>query len=224
MLILGATPIGNTDDSSKRLLNALENSEIIAAEDTRKLLTLAKRLGANIQGKVLSLHDHNEAEKLDFLLKQLDLGDDILVVSDAGLPLINDPGYKITHAAIEKGVRVTCLPGPSAPITALVLSGLPTDKFCFEGFLPPKTISRVNALTLLQDEKRTMIFLESTHRIAKCLEDMRTVFGGVRRAVVCRELTKTYEEVIRGTLDELCEIANERILKGEICVVVGGNR
>jgi 16S rRNA (cytidine1402-2'-O)-methyltransferase len=222
MLILAAMPIGNTGDATCRLIEALRSTEIVAAEDTRRLHASASRLGIKIDGKVVSYHDHNEEERRKQLLEAIQGGTDVLLVSDAGLPLINDPGYKLVQAVIATGEQVTCLPGPSAPLTALVLSGLPTAKFCFEGFLPPKSGARLNALRSLENERRTIIFLESTHRVAKCLNDMREVFGNSRRAAVCRELTKTHEEVLRGDLQTLCELVAKRSLKGEICLVVEG--
>ncbi|MDR1862165.1 MAG: 16S rRNA (cytidine(1402)-2'-O)-methyltransferase [Candidatus Ancillula sp.] len=222
MLVLASTPIGNIDDSSARLKQWLLSADFIAAEDTRNTLKLAARLGLKITAEVLSVHDHNEAERLDLLLKKLQEGQNVLLVSDAGTPLINDPGFKLVQIVIQNGIQVSTLPGPSAPITALVLSGLPVHKFCYEGFLPPKSGSRINALRRLENEPRTMVFLESKHRVAKTLRDMAEVFGEARRAAVCRELTKEHEEVLRGSLGELVEVTQARELKGEMCVVVGG--
>lgn len=222
MLILGATPIGCWDDASKRLTQALSTADIIAAEDTRRTKTLAAGLGVQISGRLVSLHDHNEAARVEELVQSVLDGQDILVVSDAGMPMINDPGFKLTAAVVAAGGDVTCLPGPSAPLCALVLSGLPTHRFAFEGFLPPKSGSRQNALAKLKDESRTMIFLESKHRIAKTLQDMCATFGESRRAALARELTKTHEEIIRSTLGELAQLSASRELKGEMCIVLAG--
>jgi 16S rRNA (cytidine1402-2'-O)-methyltransferase len=229
MLIIAATPIGNSLDASIRLIDVIKSADLICAEDTRTTLQLIKRLEIKRDEmrpdcQLVSLHDHNEGEKVEQILNQLKEEKTVLQVSDAGTPMINDPGFKLTQAAIDAGVEVTSLPGPSAPIVALVLSGLPVHKFCYEGFLPPKSGSRVNALHKLEDEERTMIFLESKHRIAKALTDMQTVFGDQRKAAVCRELTKPHEEVLRGTLGDLVQIANQRELKGEMCIVVGGKQ
>ncbi|GHT82066.1 ribosomal RNA small subunit methyltransferase I [Actinomycetota bacterium] len=221
MLILAATPIGNFDDASFRLVQELKSADIIAAEDTRNSFKLLKHLKID-PPKMISLHDYNEASRLEILLTELKNNKKIVVVSDAGTPLINDPGYKIAQLAINSNIEVTALPGPCAPINALVLSGLPVHRFCFEGFLPPKSGSRIHALERLQDETRTMIFLESKHRIVKTIADMSTVFGTNRPAAICRELTKSYEQIHRGTLGELTELTASKELKGEMCVVVAG--
>jgi 16S rRNA (cytidine1402-2'-O)-methyltransferase len=222
MLILGATPIGCPEDASSRLAKALSTADVIAAEDTRRAKTLAASLGVKISGRLVSLHDHNEAQRTQSLAQAVLDGQDVLVVSDAGMPMINDPGFKLSAAVVAAGGDVTCLPGPSAPLAALVLSGLPTHRFAFEGFLPPKSGSRQNALTRLKDEERTMIFLESKHRIAKTLQDMSTIFGPTRKAALARELTKPHEEIIRDTLDALASLSVSHELKGEMCIVVAG--
>jgi 16S rRNA (cytidine1402-2'-O)-methyltransferase len=222
MLTLAATPIGCSADASSRLKQKLQDADIVLAEDTRVFAQLTHRLEIEITAQILSLHDHNESERLDAVLDALQTDRDVILVSDAGMPLINDPGYKLVQLAISNGIPMTCIPGPSAPMTALVLSGLPVHRFTFEGFLPPKSASRINALQKLADEERTMIFLESKHRIVRCLEDMQEVFGENRRGAICRELTKTHEEILRGELSELLQIAKNRQLKGEICIVIAG--
>jgi 16S rRNA (cytidine1402-2'-O)-methyltransferase len=222
MLILAATPIGNFSDASTRLKEWLGSADIIAAEDTRKTYQLANKLGVQISGRVISFYDHNESARIAELIDALQSGLDVVVVSDAGMPMINDPGYKIVQAAIENNLAITCLPGPSAPLSALVLSGLPVHRFCYEGFLPPKSGARINRLKTLQSEERTMVFLESKHRIIKTLQNMLEVFGAERKACICRELTKQHEEILRGSLSELLQIASTRELKGEICIVVAG--
>lgn len=222
MLILGATPIGNLGDASKRLKDCLESVSVIACEDTRVTRKLIVALTPNSSAKLVPLHDHNEADRVDALLQTLLSGLDVLLVSDAGTPLINDPGYKLVQAAINNGITVTALPGPSAPVNALILSGLPVHRYCYEGFLPPKSASRQRSLLELKSESRTMIFLESKHRILKTVTDMRDIFGFERRAAICRELTKKHEEVMRGTLGELVAVLEKRELKGEICICVAG--
>ncbi|MDR1448413.1 MAG: 16S rRNA (cytidine(1402)-2'-O)-methyltransferase [Candidatus Ancillula sp.] len=223
MLTLAATPIGNYADTSARLIKKLQEADMILAEDTRVFIDLLKRLNLRINARITSFHDHNESSKLSKILDAIEK-EDVVLVSDAGLPLINDPGYKLVQAAIDNDVLVTCIPGPSAPLTALVLSGLPVHKFTFEGFLPPKTSSRITALQKLAQEKRTMIFLESKHRITRCLEDMNEVFGPKRRGAICRELTKQHEEIVRASLAELVETSRRQQLKGEICLVIDGSR
>jgi 16S rRNA (cytidine1402-2'-O)-methyltransferase len=224
MLVLAATPIGNFLDASARLREALRTADVVLAEDTRVFIKLLRRLELQIDAQLISLHDHNECGKLESVLQLLQADKSVVLVSDAGLPLINDPGYKLVQLAISNNIPLTCLPGPSAPLTALVLSGLPVHRFTFEGFLPPKSAARLTALRKLQDEERTMIFLESKHRITRCLEDMLEVFGSTRLGAICRELTKAHEEVLRGTLSELLEISKKRELKGEFCLVIGGAR
>ncbi|MDR2082966.1 MAG: 16S rRNA (cytidine(1402)-2'-O)-methyltransferase [Candidatus Ancillula trichonymphae] len=224
MLTLAATPIGNHLDASARLVQKLEEADVVLAEDTRVFADWRKRLNLHLHAKVVSLHDHNESSRLESLLSILQAKMDVVLVSDAGLPLINDPGYKLVQLAISNGIPMTCIPGPSAPLTALVLSGLPVHRFTFEGFLPPKTASRLAALRKLQTEERTMIFLESKYRVTRCLEDMFEVFGESRHGAICRELTKPHEEVVRAKLVELVEVARKRELKGEICLVTEGAR
>lgn len=221
-LILAATPIGNAEDASPRLRRLLAESEVIAAEDTRRLRALASRLGVEITGRVLSHHEHNEQATTGELLAAVEGGATVLVVSDAGMPAVSDPGFRAVSAAVAAGLPVTAAPGPSAVLTALALSGLPTDRFCFEGFAPRKPGERARAFGLLAREPRTMILFEAPHRLGTMLADLAAALGDDRPAAVARELTKTYEEVRRGTLGELVEWANAGDVRGEIAVVVGG--
>jgi 16S rRNA (cytidine1402-2'-O)-methyltransferase len=218
VIILGATPIGNLGDASRRLVETLERVGTIAAEDTRVTVQLLRGLGIGNRPKLVALHEHNERERAAELV-ELARSEDVLVLSDAGMPTVSDPGYALVAAAIEAGVQVTALPGPSAVLTALALSGLPTDRFAFEGFLPRK--GRVEAMRPLASETRTLVFFESPHRIGDALTDLATVFGPERRAAVCRELTKMYEEVARGTLAELAARFADGA-RGEIVIVVEG--
>ncbi|MGB3474058.1 MAG: 16S rRNA (cytidine(1402)-2'-O)-methyltransferase [Mycobacterium sp.] len=220
-LLLGATPLGQPADASPRLVEALSTADVVAAEDTRRVRTLAKALDVQIGGRVVSLFDANEASRVPTLLADLEAGATVLVVSDAGMPLISDPGYRLVSACAEAGLPVTCLPGPSAVTTALAVSGLASERFCFEGFAPRKQAARRAWLAALADERRTCVFFESPRRLADCLRDAVDELGGERRAVVCRELTKTHEEVLRGTLAELADWAVDGVL-GEITVVLAG--
>jgi 16S rRNA (cytidine1402-2'-O)-methyltransferase len=218
VIILAATPIGNLGDASRRLIEALGNAEVIASEDTRVTIHLMRALGIENRPRLIALHEHNEVEKAAEIA-ELARETDVLVLTDAGMPAISDPGFSIVTAAATAGVTVTALPGPSAVITALALSGLPTDRFTFEGFLPRK--GRLASLRLLAREPRTMVFFESPNRLADALADIATAFGPGRRVAVCRELTKLYEEVRRGTAAELAEWAAGGV-RGEICIVVEG--
>ncbi|WP_409428544.1 16S rRNA (cytidine(1402)-2'-O)-methyltransferase [Mycobacterium sp. SMC-11] len=220
-LLLGATPLGQPGDASSRLVEALSTADVVAAEDTRRVRALAKSLEVQIAGRVVSLFDANEATRVPTLLAEIAAGATVLVVSDAGMPLISDPGYRLVSACAEAGLAVTCLPGPSAVTTALALSGLASERFCFEGFAPRKQAARRAWLASLADERRTCVFFESPRRLADCLRDAVDELGGDRRAVVCRELTKTHEEVLRGTLAELADWAVDGVL-GEITVVLAG--
>ena len=222
-LLLAATPLGQPGDASKRLVDALAVADVVAAEDTRRVRTLAQALGVKIAGRVVSLFDQNEAARVPALLDDIAAGATVLVVSDAGMPLINDPGYRIVTACAEAGWPVSCLPGPSAVTTALAVSGLPSDRFCFEGFAPRKQAARRSWLASLAGEPRTCVFFESPRRLAECLRDAVAELGEQRRAVVCRELTKVHEEVRRGSLGELAEWAADGVL-GEITVVLAGGR
>ena len=221
-LIFAATPMGNVGDASARLVAAIQQADVIAAEDTRKFMNLSSRLGVRFNAQLVSHFEANEAGRVGQLLDSVAAGNLVLVVSDAGMPQVSDPGYRLAVAAIESGIDYQVLPGPSAVLTALLLSGLPADRFCFEGFLPRKSGDRVRALTQLAHEPRTMIFFEAPHRLAKTLNDMAEVFGPDRIAAVAREMTKTYEEVIRGSLQELNVWAAGEI-KGEITLVLAGS-
>ncbi|MBV9319269.1 MAG: 16S rRNA (cytidine(1402)-2'-O)-methyltransferase [Mycobacterium sp.] len=220
-LLLGATPLGQPSDASPRLIAALGSADVIAAEDTRRVGTLAKALGVAITGKVVSLFDQNEEARVPALVDEIKSGATVLAVSDAGMPVISDPGHRLVVACVDAGLPVSCLPGPSAVITALAVSGLPSEKFCFEGFAPRKHAARRTWLASLADERRTCVFFESPRRLAACLCDAVEQLGGSRRAAVCRELTKVHEEVLRGSLDELAKWANDGVL-GEITVVLAG--
>ncbi|MFF0306846.1 16S rRNA (cytidine(1402)-2'-O)-methyltransferase [Streptosporangium sp. NPDC004379] len=220
-LVLAGAPIGQAGDASPRLRDALENADVVAAEDTRRLRRLAAELGAEIGGRVVSYYDANESGRAAELLAALQEGRTVLVITDAGMPGVSDPGYRLTHLAVEAGITVTSLPGPSAVTTALAVSGLPSDRFCFEGFPPRKPGERARRLAALAAEERTMVFFEAPHRLAAALEAMAGAFGPDRPAAVCRELTKTYEEVRRGGLGELAEWAAGGV-RGEITVVVAG--
>ncbi|MFI2565111.1 16S rRNA (cytidine(1402)-2'-O)-methyltransferase [Paenarthrobacter sp. NPDC018779] len=221
-IVLAATPIGNVGDASSRLIELLGTSDIIAAEDTRRLHRLVQALGVQVTGRVISYHEHNEVAKTGDLLEQVRAGKNILMVSDAGMPAVSDPGFRLVEGAVAAGLTVTAVPGPSAVLTALALSGLPTDRFCFEGFLPRKSGERSSRLGELADERRTMVFFEAPHRLEAMLRALHERFGPDRTGAVCRELTKTYEEVIRGSLRELLEWAESNEVRGEIAVVVGG--
>lgn len=220
MIILGATPIGNLSDASARLRETLETVRLVAAEDTRNAIKLMRGLGIENRPELLALHDHNERVRAAELVERA-REEDILVLSDAGMPTVSDPGYHLVEAAAAAGVRVSVLPGPSAVLSALAVSGLPTDRFTFEGFLGRKQGERRATLRELAGERRTMVFFDSPNRLAASLADVVEVFGPERRVVVCRELTKLFEEVKRGTAAELAEWAAEGV-RGEICVVIAG--
>jgi 16S rRNA (cytidine1402-2'-O)-methyltransferase len=220
-VILAATPLGRPSDASEGLRRALADAPVIAAEDTRRLRRLCADLGVTPAGRVVSFFEGNESGRVPQLLEALRGGQDVLVVTDAGMPSVSDPGYRLVAAAIAEGLAVTTLPGPSAVLAALAVSGLPVDRFCFEGFLPRKAGERRRAVEALRDERRTLVLFEAPHRLAETLADLAAAFGAERRAAVCRELTKTYEEVRRGTLAELAEWARGEV-RGEITVVVDG--
>lgn len=223
-LVLAATPIGNTDDASPRLRRLLADADVVAAEDTRRVQALAARLGVRIGGRVLAVHDHNEAARADDLLGVVAGGGTVVVVTDAGMPSVSDPGYRLVTAAVTAGLPVTVAPGPSAVLAALAVSGLPTDRFCFEGFLPRRAGERTRALAALAAEPRTVVLFEAPHRLPALLTAMVEAFGPDRPAAVCRELTKTHEEVRRGPLSDLAAWADTGPVRGEIVVVVGGAR
>ncbi|MFB2573278.1 16S rRNA (cytidine(1402)-2'-O)-methyltransferase [Micrococcus sp. IITD107] len=221
-IVLAATPLGNLADATDRLKSLLATADVVAAEDTRRAHHLAQGLGVRITGKVVSHHEHNERESTQDLLEAARAGDLVVVVTDAGMPLVSDPGYRVVSAAAEAGVPVTCAPGASAVTTALALSGLPTDRFAFEGFLPRKDGERSRLLTELAREERTLVFFESPRRLASSLAALSEAFGADRPACVARELTKLYEEVRRGTLVELSAWAEAGEVRGEIVIVTAG--
>ncbi|MCU1599078.1 MAG: rsmI [Glaciihabitans sp.] len=218
MIILAATPIGNLGDASRRLIEALGSVEVIAAEDTRTTIHLLSALGITNRPRLIPLHEHNEDAKAAEIV-ELARGTDVLVLTDAGMPAISDPGFPLVAAAASAGVTVTVIPGPSAVLTALAVSGLPTDRFSFEGFLPRK--GRVAYFTSLAREQRTMVFFESPNRLPAALADVVTALGPDRRIVVCRELTKLHEEVRRGTAAEVAAYFADGA-RGEICLVIEG--
>ncbi|GAA0987195.1 16S rRNA (cytidine(1402)-2'-O)-methyltransferase [Acrocarpospora macrocephala] len=220
-LVLAGAPIGQVGDASPRLRSALETADVIAAEDTRRLKRLVSDLGANVTGRVVSYYDANEITRAKELLDVLLAGKTVLVITDAGMPGVSDPGYRLTKLAVDAGVPVTALAGPSAVTTALAISGLPSDRFCFEGFPPRKSGDRARRLAGLATEERTMVFFEAPHRLQACLEAMAEAFGPDRQAAVCRELTKTYEEVRRGGLGQLADWAAGD-MRGEITIVIAG--
>lgn len=220
-LVLAGTPIGDVRDAPPRLAEELAGADVVAAEDTRRLRRLTQALGVTPRGRVVSYFEGNESARTPELVEELAGGARVLLVTDAGMPSVSDPGYRLVAAAVERDVRVTAVPGPSAVLTALALSGLPVDRFCFEGFLPRKAGERLTRLREVAGERRTLVYFESPHRVDDTLAAMAEVFGADRRAAVCRELTKTYEEVRRGGLGELAAWAAEGV-RGEITVVVEG--
>ena len=220
-LLLAGVPIGQPGDASPRLREALATAQVVAAEDTRRLTRLCRDLDVSYTGRLVSYFDGNEAERTPSLLAALRTGETVLLVTDAGMPSVSDPGFRLVAAAAAEDLPVSCLPGPSAVTTALAVSGLPSDRFCFEGFLPRKAGERRSRLAELAAERRTTVFFEAPHRLGECLADMAALLGPSRRAVVCRELTKTHEEVRRGTLASLAERFSGEVL-GEVTLVVEG--
>ena len=221
VILLAATPVGNAKDASARLVEAFQDSDVIAAEDTRRLRALLSRLDIEPRGQILSFYEGNESARVPELIDKAIGGAQVLVVTDAGMPSVSDPGFRLVREAHAAGVSITCLPGPSAALAALVLSGLPVARFAFEGFLPRKEGDRRRRLESLATEERTMVFFEAPHRLEESLADMVLAFGAQRQAAVCRELTKTYEEVKRGELGDLAQWAQGEV-RGEITVVVDG--
>ncbi|BCJ72247.1 ribosomal RNA small subunit methyltransferase I [Catellatospora sp. IY07-71] len=218
-LVLCGAPLGNPADASQRLRAVLAEADLVAAEDTRRLLRLAKDLDVAVGGRIVSYFEGNEERRTPELVEAMREGQRVALVTDGGMPSVSDPGYRLVAAALAAGLPVTCAPGPSAVTTALALSGLPCDRFCFEGFLPRKGGERRARLAALATEERTLVLFESTHRIADTLADLVAAFGGDRRAALCRELTKTYEEIRRATLAELTETDEFR---GELTLVIAG--
>jgi 16S rRNA (cytidine1402-2'-O)-methyltransferase len=221
VLVLAATPIGQAADAPPRLAAELAGADLVAAEDTRRLARLARELGVDVRGRVTSYFEGNEAARTPSLVERLVAGERVVLVTDAGMPSVSDPGYRLVAAAVAAGVRVTSVPGPSAVLTALAVSGLPVDRFCFEGFLPRKAGERRRRLSALAREERTLVFFEAPHRTDALLAAMAEAFGADRAAAVCRELTKTHEEVRRGGLAELAAWAAEGV-RGEVTIVVAG--
>ncbi|WP_432504982.1 16S rRNA (cytidine(1402)-2'-O)-methyltransferase [Kineococcus arenarius] len=221
-LLLAATPIGDVEDASPRLRRLLESADVVAAEDTRRLHRLCAALGVQPTGRVLSCHDHNEADRAPQLAGEVAAGRTVLLVTDAGMPSVSDPGYRVVRACIDAGAPVSVVPGPSAALAALAVSGLPSARFAVEGFPPRRPGARARALAELAGDPRTLVFFESPHRVGATLAAMAEAFGADRPAAVCRELTKTYEEVVRDDLGALARWAAEREVRGEICLVVAG--
>lgn len=223
VLILAAVPIGQPGDASSRLAETLGTADVIAAEDTRRVRRLAAELGVQITGRIVSFYDAVETRKTPALIADLNDGKTVLLVTDAGMPGISDPGYRLVAAAAAEGLAVTALPGPSAVTTALAVSGLPTDRFCFEGFPPRKTGERKRRFEELAADQRTQVFFEAARRLGQTLAELTASHGADRQAVVCRELTKTHEEIRRGTLSELAHWAEpEGAVRGEVTLVVSG--
>jgi 16S rRNA (cytidine1402-2'-O)-methyltransferase len=220
-LVLGGAPLGQPGDVGSRLRAAMASADVLAVEDTRRLHRLAADLEVTLTGRVVTFHESVERSRLPGLVEALVGGATVLLLTDAGMPSVSDPGYTLVRAAVEAGIEVTSVPGPSAVTTALAVSGLPVDRFCFEGFLPRRSGERRSMLSSLAAEPRTMVFFESPHRLAASLEEAASVFGVSRHAVVCRELTKTHEEIRRGPLSELAEWAAGGV-RGEITLVVAG--
>jgi 16S rRNA (cytidine1402-2'-O)-methyltransferase len=221
VLVLAATPIGRVSDAPPRLADELGTADVVAAEDTRRLRRLVSELGVTVTGRVVSYFEGNESARTPALVEALEDGERVLLVTDAGMPSVSDPGFRLVSAAVERGIVVTAVPGPSAVLTALAVSGLPVDRFCFEGFLPRKPGERARRLAALSDEDRTMVFFEAPHRTAATLGAMADAFGPGRRAAVCRELTKTHEEVRRAGLADLASWAADGV-RGEVTLVVSG--
>jgi 16S rRNA (cytidine1402-2'-O)-methyltransferase len=221
-LTLAATPLGNPGDASLRLKEAIANAEVIAAEDSRRFHRLAADLGVTFTAKVISFFDGNETARTEEVLTLLQSGKKVLVVSDAGMPTISDPGFRLTRDAIAIGIDVVVIPGPSAPTMALALSGLATDRFTFEGFLTRSSGARLAHLETLRFEERTMVLFEAPHRITESLKDAAQILGSDRQAAICREMTKTYEETVRGSLQELILWSESKEILGEITIVLAG--
>ena len=220
-LTVAGAPIGDVEDASPRLRRSLAEAEVVAAEDTRRFADLVRRLAITTTARVVSFFEGNEVARIPELVETIRAGGRVVLITDAGMPSVSDPGYRLVRAVVEAGLPVTAVPGPSAVTTALALSGLPVDRFCFEGFLPRKAGERSRRLARLATEERTMVFFEAPHRLADFLGDAAHALGADRPAAVCRELTKTYEEVRRGGLAELAAWAGDGA-RGEITVVITG--
>ncbi|MGI9170909.1 MAG: 16S rRNA (cytidine(1402)-2'-O)-methyltransferase [Candidatus Nanopelagicus sp.] len=222
MLILACLPIGDVRDASAHLIESIQNANYVAAEDSRKFARLCQELNIKHHAKVITFFEGNESEKIDELTFLMKSQEDVLVVTDAGAPGVSDPGYRLIRAAVEANVKIKVIPGPSAVITSLLLSGLPTDRFCFEGFPPRTQGARSRWFDDLAQEERTIIFFEAPHRIVESLKDAGNAFGLDRSAAVCREMSKHYEEVVRGDLSQLIEWAESKDILGEITIVISG--
>ena len=222
-LVLAATPLGNPLDASERLKQAIASAEIIAAEDSRRFHRLASDLGVTFTAKVISFFEGNESDRTVEILELLRSGKEVLVVTDAGMPTISDPGFRLLRDAIAQNIETTVIPGPSAPTMAIALSGLPTDRFTFEGFAPRAQGARKSFYEKLRFEERTMVLFEAPHRLEESLADALAVFGADRSAAICREMTKTYEEVVRGSLEELLQWSMSKEILGEITLVIAGS-
>lgn len=221
-IVLAGTPIGNLEDASPRLRRELAEADVVAAEDTRHLNHLLSGLGLTLQGRAVAYHEHNEADRATELVEAAQRGERVVVVSDAGMPTVSDPGFRVVEAAAASEVPVSVVPGPSAALTALAGSGLPSDRFTFEGFLPRKPGERNQRLKQLDGEERTMLFYEAPHRIEATLEALAAAFGNDRPAVLARELTKLFEQFRRGDLGSLLDGVREEAPRGEIVLVVSG--
>ena len=221
-LQLAGTPLGNPKDASIRLIEAIKAADVIAAEDSRRFQRLCQDLAISTDAKVLSFFEGNESARTTELIDLLKSGSTVLVVTDAGMPTVSDPGFKLVRAAIKEGIEIEVIPGPSAVTTAIALSGLPTDSFCFEGFVPRAQGGREKFFEDLRFEHRTIVIFEAPHRLKETLDCAIRIFGEAREAVICREMTKTYEEIIRGPLSELREWANSKEILGEITMVISG--
>lgn len=221
-LILAATPLGNVLDASERLKQTLQAADLIAAEDTRRAKRLFADLNLDVSAPVISLFEENEIEKIPDIIEKLKNGAKVVVISDAGTPAISDPGYRLVTKAIEENISITVIPGPSAVLSALILSGLPTDRFSFEGFIARKGKERTEILNNLNTQSRTMVLFESPRRTLQTLQDIQEVVGEKRKAAVVREISKTYEEVIRGSISDLVSWAQTKEVLGEITLVIAG--
>jgi 16S rRNA (cytidine1402-2'-O)-methyltransferase len=221
-LMLAGVPLGNPGDASARLISAIQSASIVAAEDSRRFQRLCQDLGVSANGKVLSFFEGNEEERTDQLLAELKNGADVLVVTDAGMPTVSDPGFKLVRAAVASDIPVEVIPGPSAVTTALALSGLPTDRFCFEGFVPRTQGAREKFFENLKFENRTIVFFEAPHRLVETLEVAKATLGGERKAALCREMTKTYEETVRGDISSIEAWSKSKEILGEITIVISG--
>ncbi|MFM8404935.1 MAG: 16S rRNA (cytidine(1402)-2'-O)-methyltransferase [Actinomycetota bacterium] len=221
-LILAAVPLGNIGDASTRLKEVISTVDVVAAEDSRRFLRLVKDLEVECSAQILSFFEGNESSRLDDIDSALKSGKKVLLVSDAGMPTVSDPGFRAVRMAIEKGYSVTVIPGPSAVLAALALSGLPTDSFAFDGFPPRTGGARDQWCDDRAHETRTLIIFEAPHRVRETLDSLRRSFGGARQAAICREITKTYEETIRGSIDELCDWSTSKEMLGEFTIVISG--